>query len=195
MNNPHISIGILAPFVHDFINMRKNLGFKSQSAKYSLISFDAFTRKKGLSSITITRDVAEQWCCRRPDEATDTWSHRNGFLRQFSTYLSNLGYETYIPPKVFSKHDTFIPYIFSDDELDALYNACDSLVLYDKHAKSGMMVLPALIRMLAATGIRIGEATNLLEKDVNLEHNYLTLPSRHKMLLIVLSLILCRPCN
>ena len=79
-----------------------------------------------------------------------------------------------MPAKVFSKHDTFIPYIFSDDELDALYNACDSLVLYDKHAKSGIMVMPALILILAATGIRIGKATNLLEKDVNLEHNYLT---------------------
>ena len=143
--------------------------------KYSLFSFDAFSNRKGLSSITITKDLAEEWCSRRPDEATDTWSHRNCFLRQLSIYLSNLGHETYIPPKVFAKHDTFIPYIFSDDELEALYNACDSLVLYDKHAKSGMMVLPALIRMLAATGIRIGEATNLLEKDVNLEHNYLTL--------------------
>src|SRR2546425_2105022 len=87
MNNQHILRGILAPFVHDFINMRKNLGFKSQSMKYSLFSFDAFTREKGLCSITITRELAEQWCSRRAGEATDTWSHRNCFLRQFSTYL------------------------------------------------------------------------------------------------------------
>jgi len=86
MNNQYISRGVLAPFVQDFINMRKNLGFKSQSTKYSLFSFDAFTRKKGLASITITKDLAEEWCSRRPDEATDTWSHRNCFLRQFSTF-------------------------------------------------------------------------------------------------------------
>jgi integrase/recombinase XerD len=175
MNNQHITRGVLAPFVQDFINMRNNLGFKSQSARYSLFSFDAFTKKKGLSIITVTKDLAEQWCSRRPNEATNTWNHRNGFLRQFSTYLSNLGYDAYIPSRVFAKHDTFIPYIFADTELLAIYNACDSLVLYDKHARSGIMVLPALIRMLAGTGIRIGEATNLLEKDVNLEFNYLTL--------------------
>jgi integrase/recombinase XerD len=173
MNNQHSPRGVLAPFVDDFINMRKNLGFKSQSTKRSLYSFDAFCRKQGVSTVTITKDIAEQWCGRRPDEATDTWSHRNCFLKQFSIYLSNLGYETYIPSKVFSKHDTFIPYIFLDNELQSLYAACDSLVLYDKHALSGMMVMPALIRMLVATGIRIGEATNLLKKDVNLEQNYL----------------------
>lgn len=175
MNKPSISPGVLAPFIHDYINMRKNLGFQSQQPKYSLFAFDAFAWKKGLANITIPKDLAEQWCSRRPDEATDTWNHRNGFLRQFCVYLTNLGYEAYIPPRVFAKPDTFIPYIFSDEELEAIYNACDTLVLYDKHAKSGIMVLPALIRMLAGTGIRIGEATALLNKDVNLEQNYLIL--------------------
>ncbi len=37
------------------------------------------------------------------------------------------------------------------------------------------MVLPALIRMLASTGIRIGEAVSLTKKDVDLEQNYLIL--------------------
>jgi integrase len=176
MNNQSISAGVLAPFIRDYINMRKNLGFTSQNPEYSLFSFDAFAKQKGLASVTITKDLAEEWCSRRPDEATDTWSHRNCFLRQLSVYLFNLGYETYIPPKVFARrNNNFIPYIFSDEELEALYKACDSLVLYDKHAKSGMMVLPVLIRMLAATGIRIGEATGLLDKDVNLEENYLIL--------------------
>lgn len=175
MNNRSVSTGVLAPYINDFINMRINLGFKSKSPKYSLLAFDVFAKKKGLECITITQELAEQWCSRRPNEATDTWCHRNGFLRQLCIYLCNLGYESYIPPKIFSKHDTFIPYIFPEDELQALFNACDSLVLYDKHARSGIMVIPILIRMLAATGIRIGEATNLLNKDVNLDLNYLIL--------------------
>lgn len=175
MNNRSIQTGVLAPFIRDFLNMRRNLGFKSESTKYSLYAFDAFAYKRGLATITITKELAEEWCTRRPDEATDTWCHRNSFLRQLSIYLLNLGYETYIPPRVFSKHDTFIPYIFSDVELQALFNACDSLVLFDKHAKSGIMAFPPLIRMLVATGIRIGEATSLLDKDVDLDHNYLIL--------------------
>lgn len=168
--------GILAPFIWDFLRMRRNLGFKSISTEYSLFAFDDFANGKGIASITMTKELADEWCQRRPNEATDTWSHRNCFLRQFSIYLFNIGYETYIPLKLPSKHDdTFIPYIYSDHELQAIYQACDSLVLYDKHARSVLMVLPALVRMLAGTGIRLGEAVNLHYKDVDLEQNYLVL--------------------
>jgi len=167
--------GILAPFIWDFLNLRRNLGFKSKSVEYSLFAFDAFANRKGLTSISVTKEMADEWCQKRNGEAIDTWSHRNSFLRQFSIYLSNLGYETYIPLKLPSKHYTFIPYIYSDQELHALYQACDSLLLYDKHARSMLMIFPALIRMLTGTGIRIGEAIKLQNNDVNLEQNYLVL--------------------
>jgi integrase len=175
MNNLRQRNGILAPFIKDFLNMRRNLGFKSISAEYSLFAFDDFAKRKGLAIITITKDLADEWCQKRHKEANDTWSHRNCFLRQFSIYLFNIGYETYIPLKLPSKHDTFIPYIYSGQELKALFEACDSLVLYDKHARSILMIIPVLIRMLAGTGIRIGEAIKLQNKDVNLEQNYLIL--------------------
>jgi len=175
MNRRIICNGVLAPFIQDFLNMRRNLGFKSLSAKYSLYAFDRFAFGKGLFKVTVSKELAEEWCCRRPNESTDTWCHRNSFLRQFTVYLVNLAYEAYIPPRVFSKHDTFVPYIYSEDELYKLFAACDALILFDKHAKSAVMAFPALIRMLAATGIRVGEATGLLDKDVDLDHNYLIL--------------------
>ena len=167
--------GILAPFIWDFLNLRRNLGFKSKSVEYSLFAFVDFANRKGLTSISVTKELADEWCQKRNDEAIDTWNHRNSFLRQFSIYLSNLGYETYIPLKLPSKHYPFIPYIYSDQELHALYQACDSLLLYDKHARSMLMIFHALIRMLAGTGIRIGEAIKLQNNDVNLEQNYLVL--------------------
>lgn len=167
--------GILAPFVQEYINMRRSLGFTSKSPEYSLFSFDAFAARQGLCSITITKELADEWGRRRPDEANDTWSHRNCFLRQFSIYLSNLGYDTYVPSKVITKRDNFIPYIFSDEELNAIFSVCDAFILHDKHARINLMVLPAFFRMLAGTGIRIGEAAALLDKDVNLEQNFIVL--------------------
>lgn len=176
MPNQYVQRGILAPLICDFLTMRNNLGYKSESCRFSLFAFDRFAREKGLLSITITIELAEEWCVRRPGEAVDTWSHRNCFLRQFSVYLSNLGHETFIPPRVAAPRvETFVPYIFSEAEISAIYAACDSLTLYDRHARTHIMVLPALIRMLASTGIRIGEAVNLTNRDVNLEQNYLTL--------------------
>jgi len=167
--------GILAPFIWDFLTMRRNLGFKSKNAKSSLFAFDEFAKDKGITSITITKELADEWCLRRPDEAADTWSHRNCFLRQFSIYLLNLGYETYIPLRLPAKLDVFIPYIYSDQEVQTLYQVCDSLTLFDTDARSMLICLPVLIRMLAATGIRVGEAIKLQTVDVNLIQNYLIL--------------------
>lgn len=167
--------GILAPFIWDYITMRRNLGFRSKSAEYSLFAFDEFAKEKGITSITITKELADEWCKRRQDEAVDTWNHRNCFLRQFSIYLFNLGWKTYIPLKLPAKHDSFIPYIYSNQEVQTLYQVCDSLTLFDKHARSMLICLPVLIRMLAGTGIRIGEAIKLQTVDVNLIQNYLIL--------------------
>lgn len=176
MNRGYIKRGVLAPLVYDFLAMRNNLGYKSKASQYSLFAFDRFATARGLREITITPELATEWCSRRPNEAVDTWSHRNCFLRQFAVYLSNLGYETFVPPTVnMPRQDTFVPYIFSDGEICAIYAACDSLVLYDSHARSSIMVLPVLIRMLYSTGIRIGEAVKLTMDDVNLERNYLLL--------------------
>ncbi len=176
MNSGYLKRGVLAPLIYYFLAMRMNLGYKSKGPKYSLLAFDRFARTRGLRDITITLALATEWCKRRPNEAADTWSHRNCFLRQFAVYLSNLGHEVYIPPVVNTpRQDTFIPYIFSDDEIKAIYVACDSLTLYDRHARTSIMVLPALIRMLASTGIRIGEAVKLTMDDVNLDQDYLVL--------------------
>jgi integrase len=174
-NNKNKRNGVLASFIHDFLNMRHNLGYKSQSMEYSLYAFDAFAKLKGVKEVSLSKELVEEWCARRPDEAIDTWIHRNGFLRQFAIYLINLGYTAYTPKHASMKQDTFVPYIYTDEEIKSLLDACDSLLLYDKHAASSLFSLPALIRMLIGTGIRIGEATSLLDKDVNLEQNYLIL--------------------
>jgi len=165
--------GVLLQFINDFINMRHNLGYKSKSMEISLRAFDAFAFKEGLNEVTIHRELAQEWCKKRKGEANDTWSHRTNFLRQFSIYLVNIGYEAYIPNKPPSKHNAFIPYIYSDEEIKKIFEVTDHLSLYDRHANTLLMTVPLLIRMLYATGIRIGEGVNLNLEDINLEKNYL----------------------
>jgi integrase/recombinase XerD len=175
MHNQNQSPGVLAPYINEYLKMRTSLGFTSEGIKYSLYAFDRFAKTKRHSSITITQELAEEWCGKRPNETPKTRSKRSSFLRQFSIYLSNLGIETYIPSTINFKRNDFTPYIFSDEELQLIFTACDSLTVYDKHGTSKLMILPVLFRMLAGTGLRIGEATALLDKDVNLEQKYLVL--------------------
>lgn len=156
--------------------MRHNLGFKSVSMESSLSAFDRFSASKGLEEVTIPQALAQEWCCRRGGEANDTWSHRVNFLRQFSVYLHNLGFETYIPLKMpSSERSGFVPYIYTDDEISAIFKAADNLRLYDRHMNTNLFIMPVLVRILFATGIRIGEAIRLKMEDVNMESGYFIL--------------------
>jgi len=167
--------GVLLQFVGDFIKMRRNLGYKSKSMESSLKAFDAFAYREGLKEVTVPEELARKWCGRRNGEATDTWSHRTNFLRQFSIYLSNMGHEAYIPVRPPAKNDsTFTPYIYSAEEIKKIFAAADRLVMHDRHANTMLMGVPLLVRMLYATGIRIGEAVRLDMGDVDLEKNCLT---------------------
>lgn len=167
--------GILLPYINDFITMRHNLGFKSASMEIGLRAFDAFASREGLEKIQITKDLAMKWCKRRSGEASDTFSHRTNFLRQFAIYLCNLGYEAYLPQRLPVKKDSFSPYIYSTEEINRIFEAADRLELFDKHAHTMLIGMPLLIRMLYATGIRVGEALKLNLKDVNLNKNYLVI--------------------
>ena len=167
--------GVLLRFVGDFIKMRRNLGFKSERMESSLKAFDAFAYREGLREVSVPGELARKWCERRKGEATDTWSHRTNFLRQFSIYLSNMGYEAYLPVRPPAKHDSaFTPYIYSAAEMEKIFAAADRLRMHDRHANTMLIGVPLLVRMLYATGIRIGEAVNLNIGDVNLEEDYLT---------------------
>lgn len=173
MNNKREQ-GVLLQFIRDFIKMRHNLGYKSTGMEFSLKAFDAFAYREGLKEVTISKELVLKWCKRRTGEATDTWSHRTNFLRQFSIYLSNMGYEAYLPTKPPTKHDsTFVPYIYSAEEIKKIFEAADQLMIHDRHANTLLISVPLLVRMLYATGIRIGEAVHLNMEDINLEENYL----------------------
>src|SRR5690606_8464121 len=69
----------------------------------------------------------------------------------------------------------FTPHIYTRKELDNIFGACDNLRCDYIRKDSLYIVMPALIRFLFGTGVRIGEALDLRTDDINLMHNHLTL--------------------
>jgi integrase len=57
----------------------------------------------------------------------------------------------------------------------AIFNAADALVLPRRIMSSMIFSVPALLRLLYGTGLRIGEALSLQNKDVNLTENYIVI--------------------
>lgn len=96
-------------------------------------------------------------------------------IRQFLEYLNLNGYNAFIPiiPKV---HDDYSPYIFSDEELELIFNSADHTIIKDKKACKYLSIeFPVILRLLFSCGLRIGETVRIQMRNVDLKNGVLKL--------------------
>jgi integrase/recombinase XerD len=164
--------GIYASYISEFIKLKRSLGFKYNTEEYIFHRFDQFTIDRGETEVGITKELADKWCERRNNESDSFRCHRCVCLSQLSSYLCRLGIRSFIP-RIPRNQSTFTPYIFSKDQIDVIFSSADLLRAQRKIMRSMIFVMPALLRLLYGTGLRISEAVALRNKDVNLTENYL----------------------
>lgn len=124
---------------------------------------------------TFTVEDALTWA-RLPAEAAHSWwGMRLGAVRTFARYLAALGLDVEVPPPgllpVGSPRAT--PYIYSQDDLDALLAACPTVFGHGLCAET----MHTLIGLLAATGMRIGEALGMGWADLDTDTHALMVRS------------------
>ena len=116
--------GPFAQAADDFIQYKRSCGFKYEYEPKCLSRFCRFATDKGVTSVEISRELAEAWIAPRDGESVKSRSHRMTCIRQFAIYLDNLGYAAYILPE---QHGTntcsFVPYIFTHEQINALIKA------------------------------------------------------------------------
>lgn len=159
--------------IKQFIEMKRALGFKYTTGAVILAQIDSLAERRVETSSGITKEFADKWGKKQLHESDSYRYTRIRFLVQFSSYLCDLGIQSYIPKLPPYKQSTFIPYIYSQKEIDAIFKACDELRLHFVQTDSGLFCMPALIRLLYSTGLRISEALAMKTEDVNLDENYL----------------------
>nr|WP_027871772.1 tyrosine-type recombinase/integrase [[Eubacterium] cellulosolvens] len=96
-------------------------------------------------------------------------------IRQFLSYLRLSGEYAFIPP-VPKVHEDYVPYIFSDAELERIFDAADNVI--QKNIKTDpylVIEFPVIIRLLYSSGLRIGETLRIDLSDVDLENGILKL--------------------
>jgi hypothetical protein len=109
MNRKYYSV--FGPYIMKFIELKHSLGYKYKDAGYVFASFDRLALEKDVFELEVTKDIAEEYCKQRPNETDKTRYNRIQILSQFTQFLCDLGFESYIPklPKFTS---TYTPYIF-----------------------------------------------------------------------------------
>lgn len=96
-------------------------------------------------------------------------------LREFSRYLFRLGCsDAYlVPPKQMPKLHPEPPYFFSEEEISAFFQECDTYFAGHPGPLGRGMILPAQFRLLHCCGLRPKEARILPVKDVHLAEKYI----------------------
>ena len=159
----------------NFIQLKRSLGYKYVEQEWRLLSFDQLLSESDQSSAELPKITIETWCLKHANESEVTRYARIVCLVQFLSYLRDCGVKVYVPLLPKYPRSTFIPYIYTHDQIKAIFTACDQLQLGCKDMRSNLFVMPCLLRMLYATGIRIGEALSLKNQDVNIADQHLTL--------------------
>jgi len=119
--------------------------------------------------------VVLEYISKRPHETCKNHANRVSDLKQFAIYLNEKGYEAYIPTvaKASRCASTFVPYIFTHDEISRIFQEVDRLKPSSRY--NSAIVYPVLFRVLYGCGLRITEALDLKVVDVDLVNGVLTI--------------------
>lgn len=162
-------------YIIQFIELKKRLGFKFITAQNYLADIDKFACKTNQISLGITREFCESYSEIRINESPNNRFSRISMLARLSSYIADIGIESYIPRLPLFPKNTFTPYIFNQEEIYKLFQAADNLKLTNHHSNTNLFSFPLMLRFLYSTGIRISEAKNLKNKDVNLENGFINI--------------------
>jgi integrase len=162
--------GIYAELIEQYITFKRSLGYALENV-YTFSMFDRFTVEHNVSAIGLTRELTDKWAEKRTNDSDVTRYKRVNDIANFSKFLNHIGYPSYIPRQMKAYHSTFTPHIFSKEELNAFFHACDCLEITGY--SNATYILPAAFRMIYGCGLRTNEAMSLRCRDVNLEKNYI----------------------
>jgi integrase/recombinase XerD len=158
--------------VHNYLAMRRALGFKLRDAAVGLLDFVAFLEREQASSITL--ELALQWATQPSHRQPAAWAQRLTWVRGFARHWSATDPRTEIPPWGLLPHrpGRARPYLYTDGEIERLLQAAKNLP-----SSQGLRgwTYACLFGLLAVTGLRISEALALTRQDVDLQQGLLTI--------------------
>jgi integrase len=150
----------------EYVAARRALGTRLEEPAQTLRQFVRFLARKQASFITIP--LALEWSQQSKGVQRATWARKLSMVRQFARWMSVIEPRHQVPPRrlLEVRHRRGKPHIYSDEEIARLMTEAAQL-----ESPKGMkpLNLRTVIGLLAATGLRPGEATALETGDVDLQ--------------------------
>ena len=166
---------VFAGLLQDFIDYKRNAGYKYETETGPLKQFDDMCSSMGITAPVITKELMHAWCRKKPYESwRKKYQQRLSAVRQFSIYLAALGCESYIPVNleyIRQRKSPYSVYVFTHAQMDEIFRQSNRI--YPNRRSTMHLVMPVLVRLLYCTGLRVMEALNLKVKHVDLESGIL----------------------
>jgi integrase/recombinase XerD len=164
----------LREMVTDYLRVRRSLGYKLDAVERLLFAFIDYLHACGAQTVTIEHAVG---FATAPVGASPRWQAlRLSAIRGFTRWAHLLDATVQVPPARLlpARPTRAAPYIYSDDDIAALIGAAAQLRPAIRAA-----TFHTLVALMAATGIRTGEALGLNLTDLDDEAATLTVTGKY----------------
>lgn len=154
--------------IQQFLNLKHSTGYKYTTGRRLLEQFDFMCYSKYPKEFTLTEEICIAWAVPRENESASATINRIVVVREFAKYLINLNRTAFmIPSSYFPKKRKYISYIYTNYELQKIFDVIDNGKFTCRH-KNSYIVYPIIFRLFYCCGLRNSEVRNLKVKDVNL---------------------------
>jgi site-specific recombinase XerD len=173
MSSPFI--GPLAKELADFLVFKRALGFPYGRAEFTLREFDRFVHRytRGRPQWRL-RGALLSWLASKKGRKPVTVTVELGVIRQFCRYRQRHDPGGFVPGREWAPQSTqseFLPHIFSRAEMRRLLSLAAVSGKRGEPMARGSLRL--LLVILYCTGLRLGEATRLRFRDVDVARGIL----------------------
>jgi integrase/recombinase XerD len=150
--------------MQDYLQLRGSLGHDLAEAHWLLPSFVAFLDAQGATTVTV--ETALTWVQQQPGRGGYSVAPRRmTIVRGFARYLVGIDPATEVPPLGLVPHRQHwrAPFLFSLTDIDLLLSEVGRSIASPLRSAT----YQALLGLLAASGLRIGEAIKLDCSDID----------------------------
>ena len=159
--------------VDEMMEYRTSMGYSLQPMKWYLLDFSRYLKSCFPEKTQITEEMVIKWCEKRETEQNVSYRSRISALKQFTLFLHAKGACDFILSTDFlPRVERYTPYIFTDDELIAIFNLADSRL---KNNPSGQkeLIISVIFKLIYFCGLRPNEGRELLISDVDISRGTL----------------------
>lgn len=155
----------------DYLAVRRALGFKLTHAGEMLPDFVGYLEKRRATFVTAVAAIA--WATQPQDAHPNWWRKRMVIVRGFAKYLQTIDRRTEIPRlDHLPAHEGVraTPYVYTAADIAALLSATETL-----RTPLRVATYRTLLGLLAVTGMRVGEAIALDDRDFDRRRDVLVI--------------------